>query len=68
MSEIIFGRNAIIEAIKQKRKFEKLFITDGNKDIVKLAKDNNLKYEIDIYPFWKETAILEIELEDEKQE
>jgi len=46
MSEIIFGRNAIIEAIKQKRKFEKLFITDGNKDIVKLAKDNNLKYEI----------------------
>ena len=28
---------------------------------------NNLKYEIDIYPFWEETAILEIELEHEKQ-
>ena len=28
---------------------------------------NNLKYEIDVYPFWEETAILEIELEHEKQ-
>ena len=28
---------------------------------------NNLKYEIDVYPFWKETAILEIELSSEKQ-
>ncbi len=28
---------------------------------------NNLKYEIDIYPFWHETAILEIELKHEKQ-
>lgn len=28
---------------------------------------NNLKYEIDIYPFWEETAILEIELENENQ-
>ena len=30
-------------------------------------KANNLKYEIDIYPFWKHTAILEIELRSEKQ-
>lgn len=29
---------------------------------------NDLKYEIDVYPFWKETAILEIELKSEKQE
>lgn len=29
---------------------------------------NDLKYEIDVYPFWEETAILEIELKDEKQE
>lgn len=29
---------------------------------------NNLKYEIDVYPFWKETAILEIELENENQQ
>ena len=28
---------------------------------------NNLKYEIDVYPFWHETAILEIELKDENQ-
>ena len=28
---------------------------------------NNLKYEIDVYPFWEETAILEIELESENQ-
>lgn len=28
---------------------------------------NDLKYEIDIYPFWEETAILEIELENENQ-
>lgn len=28
---------------------------------------NNLEYEIDIYPFWEETAILEIELENENQ-
>lgn len=28
---------------------------------------NDLKYEIDVYPFWHETAILEIELKDEKQ-
>ncbi len=27
---------------------------------------NNLKYEIDVYPFWHETAILEIELKSEK--
>lgn len=30
-------------------------------------KANNLKYEIDVYPFWKHTAILEIELKSEKQ-
>lgn len=28
---------------------------------------NNMKYEIDVYPFWEETAILEIELGHEKQ-
>ncbi len=28
---------------------------------------NDLKYELDVYPFWKETAILEIELKDESQ-
>lgn len=28
---------------------------------------NQLKYEIDIYPFWKKTAILEIELKSEEE-
>lgn len=28
---------------------------------------NGLKYEIDVYPFWTQTAILEIELKNEKQ-
>ena len=28
---------------------------------------NGLRYEIDVYPFWQETAILEIELEKENQ-
>ena len=46
MSEIVFGKNAIVEAIKQKRKFEKLFIIESNKDIIKLARDNNIKFEI----------------------
>jgi len=46
MSEIIYGKNAIVEAIRQKRKFEKLFVADMNKDIMKLAKENNVKYEV----------------------
>lgn len=32
-----------------------------------IVKLNGLKYEIDIYPFWNETAILEVELKNEKQ-
>lgn len=30
-------------------------------------RDNGLLYEIDVYPFWKSQAVLEIELEDEDQ-
>ena len=29
--------------------------------------ENGLTYEIDVYPFWREAAILEVELEDEGQ-
>lgn len=32
-----------------------------------IIKMNNLKYEIDIYPFWTQTAIMEVELKNEKQ-
>ena len=28
---------------------------------------NGLKYEIDVYPFWTQTAIMEIELKNEEQ-
>ena len=30
--------------------------------------ENNLYFEIDIFPFWKDQAILEVELSDENQE
>ncbi len=46
MSEIIFGRNTVVEAIKQKRKFEKVYVTENNKDIMGLLKENRIKYEI----------------------
>ena len=32
-----------------------------------IVKGNGIKYEIDIYPFWKTTAIMEVELKNEKQ-
>ena len=32
-----------------------------------IVKLNNLKYEIDVYPFWNDTAIMEIELKNENQ-
>ena len=32
-----------------------------------IVKENGIKYEIDIYPFWKTTAIMEVELKNEKQ-
>ena len=28
---------------------------------------NNLKYEIDVYPFWNDKAIVEVELRDENE-
>ncbi len=46
----------------------------SKKELVSLQKTrymvylNHLKYEIDVYPFWTTTAILEVELKDEKQE
>ena len=32
-----------------------------------IVKGNGIKYEIDIYTFWKTTAIMEVELKNEKQ-
>lgn len=46
MSEIIFGKNAVIEAIKHERKIEKVLLTNNNKDVLDLAKKNNIKYDL----------------------
>lgn len=46
MSELIYGRNPIIESIRQKKKIEKLCTISSNKDIIDLAIKNNIKYEI----------------------
>lgn len=61
-----------IEKEISKEEYEKYL--SSKKDLVSLNKTrymvylNNLKYEIDIYPFWTKTAILEVELKEEKQE
>lgn len=62
-----------IELEKEITKLEYDRHLENKKDRISLEKTryiiklNNLKYEIDIYPFWNETAILEIELKNEKQ-
>lgn len=60
-----------IEKEITKEEYEKYL--NEKSDIVSLkktryiVKKNGLKYEIDIYPFWESTAIMEIELKYEKQ-
>lgn len=62
-----------IELEKEITKLEYEKHLENKKDRISLEKTryivklNNLKYEIDIYPFWNETAILEVELKNEKQ-
>lgn len=62
-----------IELEKEITKIEYDAHLENKKDRISLQKTryiiklNNLKYEIDIYPFWNETAILEVELKNEKQ-
>ena len=54
-----------------KKEYDKYLENQKNRISLKktryIIKLNNLKYEIDVYPFWKETAIMEIELKNEKQ-
>ena len=54
-----------------KKEYDEYLETKKNRISLKktryIIKMNNLKYEIDIYPFWNETAILEVELKNEKQ-
>ena len=46
MSEIIFGRNTVIEAIRKQRQFDKLYVLSSNKDIIDLLKKNKINFEI----------------------
>ena len=46
MSEIIFGKNAVTEAIKNNRKIEKILLTNTNNDLMQLAKKNNIKCDL----------------------
>ena len=54
-----------------KKEYDKFLENKKNKISLKktryIMKVNGFKFEIDVYPFWKETAIMEIELKNEKQ-
>lgn len=63
-------RIEIEREISQKEYFEYMSKKNKSTTLKKtryIIEMNNLKYEIDIYPFWEETAIMEIELKSEKQ-
>ena len=64
-------RIEIEKEISRKEYYEFLKTTKKEKNLFKtryIIYVDKMKYEIDVYPFWKETAILEIELESENQE
>ena len=44
---IIYGKNTVVEAIRNKRTISKMIIVEGLKDqnFIKLLKDNRIKYE-----------------------
>lgn len=46
MSEIIFGKNAVVEAIKHNRKIEKILLTNNNRDVQQMAEKNNIKCDV----------------------
>lgn len=46
MSEIVFGRNTVVESIKQNKKIEKICTVSNNKDIIDLAIKNKIAYEV----------------------
>ena len=46
MSEIIFGRNTVVESIKQNKKIEKICTVSNNKDIIDLAIKNKIADEV----------------------
>ena len=46
MSELIFGRNTVVESIKKNKEIEKICTISNNKDIIDLATKNKIPYEI----------------------
>lgn len=46
MAEYIYGKNSVIEAIKNKRDINEVLITSNNKDLINLFKNNNISYKI----------------------
>lgn len=46
MSEAIYGKNVVKEALEQKRVFHELYVTENNTEILELAKKNAVKFQI----------------------
>ena len=46
MSERIYGKNSIIEAIRNKRELTDVLVTSNNNDIISMLNKNNIKYQI----------------------
>lgn len=46
MIEKIYGKNSIIEAIKNKRELSDVMVTANNNDIISMLNKNNIKYQI----------------------
>ena len=44
MSERIYGKNSIIEAIRNKRELTDVLVTSNNNDIISMLNKNNIKY------------------------
>lgn len=46
MNEKIYGKNSIIEAIRNKRELSDVLVTSNNTDIISMLNKNNIKYQI----------------------
>ncbi|MDD3170938.1 MAG: 23S rRNA (guanosine(2251)-2'-O)-methyltransferase RlmB [Bacilli bacterium] len=46
MSEYIYGKNVVLEALKQEKGIEELFLLDSSSPIIEIAKKSNIKYRI----------------------
>lgn len=46
MSEIIYGKNSVREALRNERKISKVYITNNDNEIISLCKKNNINYKL----------------------